>query len=333
MKKWSVMALILLFSIYMHSANEDGSVQAQGKFVPPDGKVLFISGQGQGTNEALDYIRATGRVPAGFMLYTSVQDTSGLDKPGVEYSGANYGKFFVDRYSNTTLQIGLWMSGATREIVEGVYDENIDFLSKWIKASGLPVYLRIGYEFDWQDLNYDPVEYTNAYRYIVDRMRKKGVSNVAFVWHSFGKVREIPLSAWYPGDDYVDWCGLTYFAQGAVEMKRMVNFAKQKGKPVMLAETTPYGIGVLDGEKSWKAWFAPLFKFIRANGVKALCYINADWDKVPQFRGQGWGNSRVQDNAFVLEQWQKEMDSGSFLFSSPELYQQLGFRPDEGLKK
>lgn len=318
--------LIAALGLFLFSAAFAGEKeQVNGKFVPPDGKVLFITGQGQGTNEALDYIRATGQVPAGFMFYTSVQDTSGLDKPGVEYSGANYGKFFADNYSNVVLQIGLWMSGALEEIVQGVYDDNIDFLSKWIKKSGKPVFLRIGYEFDNPDFNYDPDDYTNAYRHVVDRVRKNGVSNVAFVWHSYGVVRNIPIAAWYPGDDYVDWCGLTYFAQGAVNMKKMVFYAKQKEKPLMLCEVTPYGTGVLEGEKSWNAWFAPLFKFIRSNNVKALSYINCDWDKVPQFRGQGWGNSRVQDNAFVFEQWMKEMTNGMFIHSSPELYEVLGY--------
>ena len=29
---------------------------------------------------------------------------------------------------------------------------------------------------------------------------------------------------------------------------------------------------------SWNLWFAPLFKFIAANDIKALCYISCDWD-------------------------------------------------------
>ena len=84
-----IVAVLGLFFISAAFAGEKQQALARGKFVPPDGQVLFITGQGQGTNEALDYIRATGQVPAGFMFYTSVQDTSGLDKPGVEYSGAN----------------------------------------------------------------------------------------------------------------------------------------------------------------------------------------------------------------------------------------------------
>ena len=44
-------------------------------------------------------------------------------------------------------------------------------------------------------------------------MRAEGVNNVAFVWHSyiFASYNGFPISAWYPGDEYVDWVGVSLF--------------------------------------------------------------------------------------------------------------------------
>jgi len=75
----------------------------------------------------------------------------------------------------------------------------------------------------------------------------------------------------------------------AVFMSASVNHRK----PVMIVESTPADIGVLNGQDSWDAWFAGYFDFIRANAnVKGFCYINWDWRNNtpwPQY-----GDARIQ---------------------------------------
>ena len=39
-----------------------------------------------------------------------------------------------------------------------------------------------------------------------------GIENVAYIWQSHGfDEPDSLLEAWYPGDEYVDWCGVSFF--------------------------------------------------------------------------------------------------------------------------
>ena len=64
------------------------------------------------------------------------------------------------------------------------------------------VYLRVGYEFDSPENNYQPLPYVTAYRKIVNDLRMLGVGNVAYVWHSYSQVPQSGWehSNWYPGN-------------------------------------------------------------------------------------------------------------------------------------
>lgn len=90
-------------------------------------------------------------------------------------------------------------------------DEDIRKLGDWIKSKRVPVYLRIGYEFDFTYNNYDPNLYIQTFRKIVQIFREKNVSNCAFVWQSAAYRRERSFKDWYPGDEYVDWIGSSWF--------------------------------------------------------------------------------------------------------------------------
>ena len=97
------------------------------------------------------------------------------------------------------------------------------------------------------------------------------------------------------------------------------------GKPLMIAESTPYGLGTGKGQESWDKWFAPCFGFIDMYHVKAFCYINWEWESQPMFKGQGWGDCRIQINDLVKKRWAETTGSERFLKSSKGLYKQLGY--------
>ena len=66
-----------------------------------------------------------------------------------------------------------------------------------------------------------------AYKRIVDRLRAKGVENTAYVWQSTGFISgQEHLEGWYPGDDYVDWCGVSFFNRW--KEIEMFEFARKK---------------------------------------------------------------------------------------------------------
>jgi hypothetical protein len=134
------------------------------------------------------------------------------------------------------------------------------------------------------------------------------------------------VSAWYPGDDYVDWAGISVYQQfdgtlGTVaDIDNFCNFAKSRNKPIMIAESTPYG-GISNAR--WTNWFLPCLDLIHRQHIQMWCYIDTDWDLLPMFAGQGWGDSRIEQNPFVMSNWLATISSPVFLKQSSELYPRL----------
>lgn len=305
-----------------------GNINAagNGKFVAPADKILLIVGQDR---DAIDsYVETTGLVPGGFSVYTSIQNMDGLWDEADYGGGRQNADYLLKKYPNTVLHIGLWMVNRLDETNAGHYDQNIDRLAKWIKKLDKPVFLRVGYEFDFQPNNYDPEAYKNAFRRLVKHFRIHGVNNAAFVWHSFGGQGPRSLEDWYPGDEYVDWFAVSYFSQSRIDLDVMPKLARIHGKPFMIAEATPFGIGARQGSISWDTWFSHFFQYARDWNVKTLCYIDCNWESLPLFLNQGWGDARVQQDEFVKAKWLEEIGKPAYLNAGPGLYEILGFTPN-----
>ncbi len=296
----------------------------QKSFAPPkDQRLLFI---GQDVASIRAYVKSTGNVPAGWMTYTSIQQLHGLND-AVEYgAGVQHAAALLKTHPKTALQVGLWMVGALEGVAQGEYDGNINRLADWLNQLDCPVYLRIGYEFDLPDNHYEPALYVRAFRHLVDRLRSRGVANTAFVWHSYASTLSQPLTAWYPGDDYVDWCAVSLFDQDYEQLIPMAEFAKAHNKPLMIGEATPRGVGTVDFVLWWQ-WWEACDKYMKQYGVQALSYINTDWESHPMFKGQGWGDSRLEANVKVASFWLEETTREKYLHASPELYASVNFKP------
>jgi hypothetical protein len=294
------------------------------KFVPPDGKVILMAGQDMSSID--EYVKSIDVIPAGVMFYTSIQDLEGIYEPADRGGGVHCGQYLAEKYPNTVIQVGLWMVDVLDRVNGGDLDGNIDKLGEWIKSLNRPVYLRIGYEFDLPQNRYEPAKYAEAFRHIADRLRKNGIDNVAFVWHSYAAMNSKKAMDWYPGDGYVDWFGISYFAQDRRYMEQIVRLAREHDKPVMIGEATPFGTQTIFGERSWNNWFAKFFKFAAENDIKAICYINYDWESYPLFKGQGWGDARIQGNKTVRKKWIMETKKSKYLKSSRGLFVLLGYK-------
>lgn len=345
---------------------------------------LFI---GQDLKSIRDYVRS-GRYPApagvtSYLSFYNVLSASfpaygglGLDSRGyptntsVDWgAGPLNALALAKEYPKAVLNIGLniaegnqstvWVSGGLKAISEGKFNQEIYRLATFFKSVNNPILLRIGYEFDgvWNKGYENTQEYINAYRHIVDTLRAKQVSNVAFVWQaSASPIDDIieskheDIRAWYPGDSYVDWMGLSWFlppnkvVKSAATQEQLsdevIQFARIKRKPVIIAEASPQGYDIdaltqanlsplWDGKSGtnskqinenqvWNEWFVPFFTFIRDNAdvVKAVSYINADWDSqalwsMPYPNGY-WGDTRVQGNSEISKQWLLEISDKSF---------------------
>lgn len=234
------------------------------------------------------------------------------------------------------LAIGLFIANnenpdGLSQLAAGLHDDKILHLIKLFSHVRGKVFLRIGYEFDgaWNQGYEDAETFKAAWRRIVDVMRAEGVENVVTVWQSSAapiddaiEQRHEDISVWYPGDDYVDWVGLSWFIDGDEEQTVDIGYdvptarvladevlalAREHGKPVMIAEASPQGYDITarttahhsplwDGEPNtatrqlteqelWDAWFAPFFAYVQANDdvIDAIAYINCNWDAQPMW--------------------------------------------------
>ena len=331
------------------------------KFEPVEGKCILFVGQDQaavgGVEGFEDGYFNHFDAPGGFTMYTNFSpgDTSfgyvlkGLD--GVKTlddwgdGPSNMSAQIADPdFAHSALAIGLWFVNHEKEVASGELDGMMKELGAWIKGLGKrPVFLRIGYEFGGEWNHYDREDYIASFKRIRDIYEEMGVENVAYVWQSHGwGMDQEELERWYPGDDYVDWCGYSMFSRG--DEVQMIEFAQRHDKPVFIAEATPTistETTKLDGktketilsnpeqaEEAWEKWFIPFFEVIQdpQNRVKAVSYINCHWKANPMW----FDNPTFQDvdarlhiNPDIAQRWTEETSKDIYLKASEGLWNEL----------
>ena len=316
---------------------------SQTRFVPPPGKTLLIVGQDIDViDDYTDYFEGQP-LPGGLMAYWAINGMAGVDRDNAQDIAAQFGRqnhqLLVNTYPDTVLQSGLWIVGMWQILEQARQDKFnhvIRDFSRWLKTIDRPLYLRIGYEFDGAHNELDPEQYKIVYRKIVDIMRAEGVENVAFVWHSYAApaYNGYPLAAWYPGDAYVDWVGISLFGHLygdgiGDEADIVLEFARQHKKPVMIAESSPIeGIHATDLD-AWNTWFVNLFSLVHEKNIKALSFINANWQAYPGFMELAWKDARLQNNPAIAAAWLEHISRPRYLKQSDNLYESLGYNTGE----
>lgn len=114
---------------------------------------------------------------------------------------------------------------AVPEIINGQYDVQIKEWAVGLKNIGEPVFVSPLNEMnsDWDPwcawfFGKDTDLYIKAWRHIVDLFREAQADNVLFVWSphdsSYPDFQWNNAHLYYPGDEYVDWIGLTGYNNG-----------------------------------------------------------------------------------------------------------------------
>ncbi|MCX6183323.1 MAG: T9SS type A sorting domain-containing protein [Bacteroidetes bacterium] len=322
-------SLYLLLPTFLISAT---AFSQCAKFEPPNGTALLILGQDLGsvggfTSHNNGYMENVGGpTPAGITTYTDFPYLQGLTTTANYGAGDICAQCITDNsnFSNSVLAIGLYLVNELSAINSGQRDGLIKQLGDWIKSRNQPVFLRIGYEYDGQWNNYNPADYKLAYKRIVDKFRANEVTNCAYVWQSSGYTNDTTtLLKWYPGDNYVDWMAYSHFKYTNMGVPEMA-LARKHHKPLMIAEATPQG-DIINSGYSWNGWFAPLFQHIQNNKdvIKALAYINANWNGQSMWAGQNWGDTRIENSNTIKTKWLAEINTSFWLKASPTLFTTL----------
>jgi hypothetical protein len=278
-----------------------------------DGKTWLFAGQDMAAIGGFPGDRDQGYVdyvgmPAGITTYIDLQWVEALDYRYDVGWGEYCSSCFTDSpaFDGAMIALGLHLVGDLPNVVSGARDAKIDVLGRWITEAEVPVFLRIGYEFDGSWNGYNATQYKAAFRRIVDRLRANGVTNLVTVWQSSGyQTSASSLLQRYPGDEYVDWVGYSYFNQPWNPGDGMLEIARDRRKPVMIAEATPKrNLSLGDPVAHWDAWFEPFFDRIEADSdvIKAVAYINSRWFDSPEWSA-GWGDSRVQIRPEIKQRW------------------------------
>jgi len=301
--------------------------------------LLLIAGQSREEFRGyLQNVSENGKAcprPGGASFYTAL-NLSGFTKPHANEPGDNHQdlEYLLMAQDPIVIQIGLWMSREQLyEVIAGDYDQQIEQLYSALKALKRPVLLRIGYEFDGPHNRYPPEAFKQAYQRIAKTMRND--RDIMLVWHSYAMIptyQGYPVTEWYPGDEYVDWIGISVFQIGdegfheAPHRDALLAIARAKGKPVVIGEASAIRYTArqkgLTGKAYWEYWYKPYFELIEKHPeIRAASIINVDWDSQQQHRELDWGDCRIDSDPYVLRQWRLQTKKPGWLRADDLLYQ------------
>ncbi len=348
------------------------------KYEPLQGRILVFAGQSP--QASLDYwaLPNTPR-PAGFSDYISYdvgapykdfapdapktyRGNDGLLEPTNWGSGDQCVDCLVQRpeFAESVVNIGMYLAGpqaadgsmcrgrddcAIARLARGEFDRQLQVFADWLLGLGeRPVLLRVGYEFDGSWNNYDPQQFKAGWRHIHDFLTGAGVRNVAYVYYTYGFASRDTLEQYWPGDDYVDWIGYSYFQlDPSVVGQGELAFARDKNLKVFLGEVTPHTgdctrqIDLASDTDLGRQWIDNFFSHVEDNRdlVRAVAYINEPWNDVeraPMWQDQqdqncgGYfsrSNARLNDNPVLERYWAERISRPLYLNLEPDLYNRL----------
>ncbi|MFE6050072.1 glycoside hydrolase family 26 protein [Kitasatospora sp. NPDC056446] len=161
---------------------------------------------------------------------------------------------------------------ALSRIIDGKFDDYIRTWAEGVKGLGYPVALRFahemnGYWYPWaeQANGNRKGQYVQAWKHVHDIFKEVGATRVAWVWSpNVDYENATGLGSLYPGDDYVDWVGLSgYYGTTGVEKYKSFDQIFQPTieqvrafthKPVVITET-----GATDTSGLKAQWITEMF--------------------------------------------------------------------------
>ena len=200
------------------------------------------------------------------------------------------------------------------DINAGYYDNYIRTWARAVKSVGGPVMIRPMHEmngmwYPWCGTvnGNSPAKFRAAWRRIHTIFRREGATNVTWVWSPNGRsypgTYQNRIEAYYPGDAYVDWIGLSGFNWGTSRPGlRWTTFAdlytyplaymKRFNKPIVVAEMATVSSG---GNKA--AWIKQTYSEMRWRYPQIKAVIYYDRREVGLKGVQDWELTSTRDSA------------------------------------
>ncbi len=190
--------------------------------------------------------------------------------------------------------------GGLKLITEGAFDP---YINKWALAAKNfkhPVFLRLGHEmndpyrYPWGPQNNDPREFISAWQHVFTKFKEAGATNVIWIWSPH--LAYTTYTEYYPGNEFVDWIGLTTLNYGTVApWSQWWSFEEifQTGydefstyeKPVMITE-----FGSLDVGGDRAEWYRKALDSIpqKYPEVKSVVFFHASGDNTTTYKTLDW---------------------------------------------
>ena len=221
-----------------------------------------------------------------------------------------------------------------RSILAGEWNRYIDDWADGARNFGHPMIVSLGDEmngdwFPWSGVYYGgskpvpgaaekwegPELFKRAYRYIVDRVRARGATNIQWLFQtnnfSFPMDRWNYAPAYYPGPEYVDWLGLSVYGQQFTdepwaEFWPLVDWPYHEiaqldpRKPIMIAE---WATGEFPDSGNKAKWIRNAFATMRDKlpRVKAEVYWHERW----QNEDQTYSNLHINSSPEALDAYRQ----------------------------
>jgi cellulose synthase/poly-beta-1,6-N-acetylglucosamine synthase-like glycosyltransferase len=176
-------------------------------------------------------------------------------------------------------------------INSGQFDAYIRKVARYLKSLETPVFLRFAHEFDNPQYPWSPAggnspkDFINGWKHVHRIFHEEQAENVAWIWNPW---KATGMQKYYPGDDYVDWVGVTGLNYGTFNKDSQWHEFRElylpfhraiknlTGKPVMLAE---FGSLKLGGDQ--QQWIEKAFQMIdsRFKEIRGLVLFNSRYDE------------------------------------------------------
>jgi len=182
-----------------------------------------------------------------------------------------------------------------KAIAGGTWDDYFIEAAHTVRDFRSPVFISIDHEMNGNWYPYSQAysgstttaaDYVAAWKRIVGIFRAQGAGNAAFVWSpNVPDVGEVPYQAYYPGDSWVDWVGISFYSGNSMSAMDEIYRQLAPRKPFFITEwaTAPQKNKynpLFPGEVTWvEQFFAALeTRYPRVKAISWFNWQNGDGD-------------------------------------------------------